>query len=180
MQGTVVSVSRSGTHSFSKIPEAEIRILARLGVDGDAHAGRTVRHRYLVKKNPDAPNLQQVHLLGEELFTELKTAGIDVRAAEMGENITTSGLDLLTLPLGTRLHLGAQAIVELTGLRTPCSQMNKLRPGLMQACLGRDADGRVLRKAGVMSLAVTGGLVRPGDTIRVELPAEPYVALGPV
>ncbi len=180
MQGKVVSVSRSGTHSFLKIPEAEIRILAGLGVEGDAHAGRTVRHRYLVKKNPNAPNLQQVHLLGEELFGELRAVGIDVRASEMGENITTSGLDLLALPLGTRLHLGAEAIVELTGLRTPCFQMNKLRPGLMQACLGRKPGGRVHRKAGVMSLAVAGGLVRPGDSIRVELPAEPHIALGPV
>ena len=155
-------------------------LLAGHGVEGDAHAGAKVKHRYLVKKDPNAPNLAQVHLLQAELFAELAGQGIALSAGEMGENVTTLGLDLLGLPTGTRLRLGAEAIVELTGLRQPCSQMNKLRPGLMQACLGRDSAGAVVRKAGVMGVVAAGGSVRPGDTITVELPAGPHVSLGPV
>ncbi len=155
-------------------------LLAGLGVEGDAHAGAKVKHRYLVKKNPDAPNLAQVHLLHAELFVELAGEAIALAAGEMGENVTTAGLDLLALPRGARLRLGGEAVVELTGLRQPCSQMNKLRPGLMQACLGRDSRGEVVRKAGVMAIVVAGGTVSPGDAITVELPAGPHVKLGPV
>jgi MOSC domain-containing protein YiiM len=180
MSGRIVSVSRSIRHSFSKQCVDEIVIQAGLGVEGDAHAGVTVRHRYLVKLNPAAPNLCQVHLLQSELFDELRSAGLRVSAGEMGENVTTAGLDLLGLPLGTRLGLGETAVVQVTGLRTPCLQMDRFRPGLQRACLGRNTDGSLARRAGVMAIALVSGTVRPGDSIAVELPPKPWVALGPV
>ncbi len=180
MQPQVVSVSRSPMHSFSKDVLDEIEIQAGLGVAGDAHAGFTVRHRYRVRQDPTAPNLCQVHLLQEELFAELATDGISLAAGELGENVTTRGLDLLKLPVGTVLHLGNAATVTITGLREPCKQMNALRPGLMNACRARTADGTLLRKAGVMSVATASGPVRSGDLIRVVLPARPWLTMGPV
>lgn len=180
MQGTVVSVSRSPVHGFSKDVVSQIDLIAGLGVEGDAHAGVTVRHRYRVRKDPKALNLCQVHLLQEGLFAELAGLGIPLGPGEMGENITTRGIDLLTLPVGALIHLGDAAIVEITGLREPCKQMNGLRPGLMKACLGRDAKGAVVRKAGVMGVARAGGAVRANDTIRVILPPHPWRSMGPV
>lgn len=178
--GTVLSVSRSDTYTFSKQCVAVISILAGFGVEGDAHAGEKVKHRYLARRNPNAPNRTQVHLLQSELFAELQTGGISLQPGEMGENVTTSGLDLLALPLGTQLHLGESAIVQVTGLRTPCFQMDRFRPGLQKACLGRDAQGKNLRKAGIMGIAITSGIVIPKDQIRVELPAGDWISLGPV
>ena len=180
MSGRVVSVSRSAVHGFSKNVEGEIRLLAGIGVDGDAHAGVTVRHRYRVRKDPNAPNLCQVHLLHEELFTELAAAGFEIGPGAMGENITTAGLDLLGLGRGTRLRLGDEATVEVTGLREPCRQLNGLRPGLMKACLGRGEDGRLVRKVGIMGIVIAGGVVRAGDVIRVDVPEGPRVELLPV
>ncbi len=158
----------------------EIDIEAGLGVAGDAHAGVTVRHRYLVKKNPRAANLAQVHLLQSELFAELAGKGIALTPGQLGENITTADVDLLNLPLGTLLHLGEHAVVRITGLRQPCTQMNALRPGLMKACLGKLPNGKPLRKAGIMAVALVSGSVYPGSSIAVELPAGPHVPLGPV
>lgn len=178
--GVVVAVSRSATHSFSKPNEAVIRLIAGLGVDGDAHAGATVKHRSRVARDPHQPNLRQVHLLHDELFAELRAAGFDVHPGEMGENVTTRGLDLLALPTGTRLRLGATAVVEVTGLRNPCAQLDGLAPGLMAATLDRDSQGDLVRKAGVMATVVTGGPVRPGDPIRVELPTGHRQPLSPV
>jgi MOSC domain-containing protein YiiM len=180
MHPLVVSVSRSLVHSFSKEVAGEITLLAGLGVEGDAHAGATVRHRYRVRKDPTAPNLCQVHLLHEELFAELAGKGIHVAAGEMGENVTTRGVDLLQLPVAARIHLGEKAIVEVTGLRDPCAQMNGLRPGLMKACIARDASGEISRKAGIMGVVLAGGIVRAGDVIRVEMPAKPWRKMGTV
>ncbi len=180
MNAKVASVSLNPKHAFSKPVAREIVLLAGLGVQGDAHAGATVRHRYRVRKDPTAPNLCQVHLLHEELFAELAEKGIGVKAGEMGENVTTSGIDLLALPRGTRLHLGEAAVVEVTGLRDPCSQMNALRPGLMKACLARAADGALVRKSGIMSIVIAGGVVRPGDPIAVVLPEGDPLPLHPV
>jgi MOSC domain-containing protein YiiM len=170
----VLGVSRSATHSFSKQPAPAIRLLAGLGVAGDAHMGVTVRHRSRVKKTPDAPNLRQVHLLQAELLEELRAAGFDLRPGSIGENITTRGLDLLGLPTGTSLYLGAEAVVEITGLRNPCLQLDRYQPGLMAAVLDRAADGTLIRKAGVMAIVRAGGEVRPGDPIRIALPEEPH------
>lgn len=157
-----------------------IRLLAGLGVEGDAHSGITVKHRSRVARNPNAPNLRQVHLIHSELHDELRAQKLDVAAGEMGENITTRGIDLLALPAGTLLRLGDTAVVEVTGLRNPCAQLDDIRPGLMQATLARDWKGKLIRKAGVMSIVITGGDVRTGDPIHVELPPRPHHALEPV
>jgi MOSC domain-containing protein YiiM len=176
----VTSVSRSARHSFTKPTMLTIRLVAGLGVEGDAHLGETVKHRSRVRKDPTAPNLRQVHLLQEELFAELGGRGFDVAPGAIGENVTTRGLDLLRLPTGTRLLLGAEAVVEVTGLRNPCRQLDDFQPGLMAATFGRDADGRLMRKAGVMAIVLAGGDVHPGDAIVVELPAGERRPLEPV
>lgn len=173
-QGRVVSVSRHGSHQFSKTPSESIRLLAGLGVEGDAHCGATVKHRSRVRQNPNQPNFRQVHVLHTELFTELAQQGYDITPAQLGENITTRGLLLLDLPAGTRLMLGAQAEIELTGLRNPCIQIDEFRPGLLQAVLGRRPDGALVRKAGVMAVVLQSGTVRPGDAIQIQLPAGPH------
>jgi MOSC domain-containing protein YiiM len=180
MPSTVVSVSRSPTHSFSKFVEPEILLLAGLGVQGDAHAGATVRHRYRVRQDPTAPNLCQVHLLHQELFSELAQQGIDIAPGAMGENVTTTGIDLLALPRNALLTLGDSAVVRITGLRDPCNQMNALRPGLMKACLSRTFDGELVRKSGIMAVVIHGGIVRPGDQIRIQHPDGPPLPLYPV
>lgn len=180
MTGSVVAVSSSGTHTFSKGNQGEIRLLAGLGVEGDAHAGTTVKHRSRVRQNPNQPNLRQVHLIHEELHDELREGGFVVAPGQMGENVTTRGLDLLGLPTGTRLRLGAEAVVEVTGLRNPCAQLEQIKPGLMAATLDRDANGNLVRKAGIMATVLAGGAIRPGDAIAVELPPPPHRSLEPV
>jgi MOSC domain-containing protein YiiM len=174
MNGTVTAVSRSRTHSFSKAPEMSIRLLAGLGVEGDAHMGETVKHRSRVRVDPTQPNLRQVHLIHAELFDELNEKGFTVHPGDVGENITTRGIDLLGLPTGSILRIGDSAAVRITGLRNPCSQLDGFQRGLTAAVLDRDAAGNLVRKAGVMGVVLEGGDVRPGDPIRVELPAEPH------
>ena len=180
MDCVVAAVSAAPAHEFSKERRGSIRLLAGLGVEGDAHLGETVQHRSRVRRDPGAPNLRQVHLLHEELHDELRAAGFEVGAGDLGENVTTRGLDLLGLPTGARLALGADALVEVTGLRNPCLQLDGFSPGLLEAVLDRDAEGRLVRKAGVMAVVLRGGEVRPGDGIRVELPAAPHRRLEPV
>ena len=176
----MTAVSRSATHTFSKPNEGTIRLVEGLGVEGDAHAGETVKHRSRAARDPGQPNLRQVHLIHAELHDELHAAGFDVAAGQMGENVTTRGVDLLGLPAGTRLRLGDTATVELTGLRNPCDQLDGLQPGLMAATLARDEHGNLVRKAGVMAIVISAGAVRPGDPIGVEPPPEPWSALEPV
>ena len=177
---SVVAVSLRQGHHFSKTASLSIRLLTGLGVAGDAHMGETVKHRSRVRKDPTAPNLRQVHLMHAELFEELRVKGFDVKPGDLGENVTTSGIDLLALPTGTRLHLGASAVVEVTGLRNPCVQIETFQRGLMDATLDKDAAGNLIRKAGIMSIVLADGDVRPGDAIRVELPDTPHRALKPV
>jgi MOSC domain-containing protein YiiM len=165
---------------MSKPNQRQITLLAGLGVEGDAHQGVTVKHRSRVAKDPTVPNLRQVHLIHAELHDELAEAGFIIAPGQMGENITTRGLDLLGLPTGAKLHLGEGAVVEITGLRNPCAQLDGIRPGLMKATLDRDAEGNLVRKAGVMGIVLAGGEVRTGDAIRVELPPEPHQGLAPV
>ncbi|MDJ0322427.1 MOSC domain-containing protein [Cryobacterium sp. PH31-AA6] len=179
-QSAVVSVSRDERHRFSKPVTAGIRLIEGFGVEGDAHAGATVQHRYLVAKDPTAANLTQVHFIPAELFAELATLGYQVDPGELGENVTTRGIDLIHLALGTRLHLGDDAVVQITGLRSPCSEINGYQKGLMKTLIGTDAAGQVVRKAGVMGIVVRGGTVTPGDAIRVELPAGEQLPLGVV
>ncbi|RIQ13208.1 MOSC domain-containing protein [Jiangella rhizosphaerae] len=176
----VSAVSASPAHSFGKPEQAAIRLLAGLGVEGDAHSGTTVKHRSRVRRDPTQPNLRQVHLMHAELHDELAAAGFVVGAGQLGENVTTRGVDLLGLPTGTRLRLGADAVVEVTGLRNPCYQIDDFRPGLLRQVVGRDAGGAIVRKAGVMAIVLVGGEVRPGDAIEVELPAAPHRPLVPV
>jgi len=176
----VLAVSLSPGHSFSKPNTAGIRLVAGLGVEGDAHAGETVKHRSRVARDPNQPNLRQVHLIHAELFDELRDSGFAVAPGDMGENITTTGLDLLALPTGARLRLGPEAVIEVTGLRNPCAQLDGFQQGLMAAVLDRDAEGNLVRKAGIMAIVLNGGEIRPGDAITVELPPPPHHALGPV
>ena len=176
----VAAVNRSASHWFSKAAREEIRLVAGLGVDGDSHFGATVQHRSRVRRDPTQPNLRQVHLVHAELHDELVDAGFTVHPGDIGENITTRGLDLLALPRATRLRIGAAAVVEVTGLRNPCTQLDRFADGLMRATLDRDTDGRLVRKAGVMGVVLTGGVVLPGDAIGVELPALPHLPLEPV
>lgn len=178
--GVITTVSLRKGHHFSKTNSLSIRLLKGLGVDGDAHMGETVKHRSRVAKDPTQPNLRQIHLLHEELFDELRTKDFVVRPGEMGENVTTRGIDLLGLPTGARLRLGETAIVEVTGLRNPCVQIDRFQQGLLAATLDRDADGNLIRKAGVMAIVLTDGDVRPGDAIMIELPEEPHRRLQPV
>jgi MOSC domain-containing protein YiiM len=180
MGGVVEAVNRSPAHTLTKPEQSCIRLLAGLGVEGDAHMGATVKHRSRVARNPDQPNLRQVHLIHAELHDELRARGFSVCAGEMGENITTRGVDLLALPRGTRLRLGGEAVIEITGLRNPCAQLDTIQPGLLAAVLDRDAEGNLIRKAGVMAVVLTGGDVRPSDQITIELPPKPRRPLTPV
>lgn len=180
MYARVESVNASPGHTLRKPARDGIRLVEGQGVEGDAHAGATVKHRSRVRRDPTAPNLRQVHLVHAELHDELGDRGFGVGAGEMGENVTTRGIDLLGLPAGTRLTLGPEAVVQVTGLRHPCVQLEKIQPGLMDAVLHRDADGALVCKAGIMAVVVAGGEVRPGDTIRVERPAPPHRRLEPV
>ncbi len=174
MTGTVTAVSRSAGHTFGKPGQGSIRLLAGLGVEGDAHMGATVKHRSRVRQDPTQPNLRQVHLLHAELHDELNASGFPVAPGQMGENVTTRGIDLLALPTGAKLRLGDEALVEVTGLRNPCKQLNDFQPGLMQTVLDRDEGGNLVRKAGVMCVVLTGGVVSPGDPVSVELPGGPH------
>lgn len=180
MTARIVAVARDGAHRFSKQPVEDITLVEGLGVEGDAHAGVTVKHRSRVARDPTQPNLRQVHLLQAELLAELAARGFDVAPGDIGENVLTEGIDLLALPTGARLRLGRSAIVEVTGLRNPCAQLDRFRPGLMQAVLDRAADGTLIRKAGIMGVVLRGGVLRVGDAIGVEAPAGEHRALQPV
>jgi hypothetical protein len=180
MSAIVTAVSLSPSHTMSKGNLESINLIAGLGVEGDAHSGVTVKHRSRLQANPLPPNLRQVHLIHAELHQELAGKGFRVVPGQMGENVTTLGVDLLGLPTGTRLRLGPSAVVEITGLRNPCAQLDGLQPGLMNAVLDRDEAGELVRKAGIMGVVIEGGPVRVGDSIEVELPAEPHQRLRPV
>ena len=173
----VEAVARHATHAFTKPTAPFIRLLAGLGVEGDAHCGVTVKHRSRVAQNPDQPNLRQLHLIHAELLETLAGAGFRVAPGVLGENVTTRGIDLLGLPRGARLRLGSTALVEVKGLRNPCRQLDDFQPGLMNALLGRDAAGGLVRKSGIMAIVIEGGDVRPGDAIGVLLPSGPHVPL---
>jgi MOSC domain-containing protein YiiM len=180
MAGVVVAVSMRGGHGVGKRNRDSIRLVRGIGVEGDAHAGTTVKHRSRVRRDPSQPNLRQVHLIHSELHEELGADGFEVGPGQMGENVTTSGVPLLTLPAGTELRLGEAVVLRLTGLRNPCKQLDEVQSGLMSAVLDRDADGELIRKSGVMAVVVAGGEVRPGDPIDVVLPPAPHRSLEPV
>lgn len=170
----VESVNAAPGHTFSKAVLPTVRLIAGVGVEGDAHAGATVKHRSRVRQDPTQPNLRQVHLIHAELLDELAAQGFTVRPGDLGENVLTRGVELLGLPRGAQLHLGPEAVVEVTGLRNPCAQIEAFQPGLLRAVLDTDAQGNPVRKAGVMGVVLRGGEVRPGDAVRVVLPAGPH------
>jgi MOSC domain-containing protein YiiM len=174
MDGTVVAVSCDIAHRFSKPVRTSVKLIEDHGIEGDAHAGRLVKHRYLAKKR--LPNNRQIHLIQSELFLDLEALGFGVKPGELGENITTSGIDLLTLPLGTRLHLGRDAVVELTGLRTPCVLIDRFQKGLKRAMILRTNSGPTFR-AGVLGVVRAGGNVASGDPIKTILPPTPRQSL---
>jgi MOSC domain-containing protein YiiM len=175
--GRVIAVSSSTSHRFSKTNQPSIELIANHGVAGDAHAGATVKHRSRVAADPTQPNLRQVHLIHRELFDELANQGYRVTPGDLGDNVTTLGIDLLSLPRDTLLQLGESAVVKVTGLRNPCQQLNGFQPGLMEAVLGRDEAGNLVRKSGIMGIVITSGVVKPGDDIVVSLPEPPHVKL---
>lgn len=177
MNAKVTAVSIDKSHSFSKSNQESINLLAGIGIEGDAHAGETVKHRSRVAKDPNQPNLRQVHLIHSELHDQLKAQGFDILPGQMGENITTRGIDLLGLPANTRLYIGEKAVIQVTGLRNPCSQLNGFKTGLMAAVLDQDEQGNIIRKAGIMSIVIANGVVKPGDCIYIELPPQPYRSL---
>ena len=179
-EAVVTSVARNAAHTFSKGAETAITLIAGIGVDGDAHSGATVKHRSRVRRDASQPNLRQVHLIHAELHDELRSRGFDVAPGDMGENITTRGVDLLSLGTGSVLRIGSDAVIEVTGLRNPCTQLDRFQDGLMGAVLDRDDDGNLIRKAGVMAIVRQGGEVRPGDSIVVEPPPGPPRPLAPV
>ncbi len=179
-QARVIAVAASPAHGFSKAVREAVTLIAGWGVQGDAHAGVTVKHRSRLARDPTQTNLRQLHLLHEELLDELRAKGFRVSPGVMGENITTRGVDLLGLPQGALLQLGQTAVVRVTGLRNPCAQLDHYQAGLTAAVLARDAQGRLVRKAGVMAVVVAGGTVKAGDAIRVRLPEPPYRTLEPV
>jgi MOSC domain-containing protein YiiM len=177
----IVALSRNARHNFSKQPQPSLRLIAGEGIEGDAHRGTTTQHLYLKRKDPTQPNLAQVHLFAAEMLDELATKGFALQPGDIGENILTRNIDLLKLPLATRLHLGPECILEVTGLRTPCSQIDKHSQGLQQHLWGkRDITGQRPRRAGIMSIVLTGGLIHPNEPIRIELPSTPHQPLPPV
>jgi MOSC domain-containing protein YiiM len=174
MSGIVAAVSSNGEYSFTKPNRDSIMLLAGLGVEGDVHSGVTVKHRSRVAQDPTQPNLRQVHLIHEELFVDVIAEGFKVMPGDLGENITTRDIDLLGLPVGTLLRIGDHAVLEVTGLRNPCLQIDNFQDGLLKQVVGRDEAGNVVRRAGIMSIVKEGGAVRPGDTIKAELPSGPH------
>lgn len=177
MSARVVAVCAHHEHAFSKPVREAIALLAGLGVEGDAHAGVTVKHRSRVAQDPTQPNLRQVHLIQGELLDDLNARGFTVTPGDLGENVTTRGIDLLALPRGARLRLGPDAVVEVTGLRNPCVQLDRFQQGLMKAVLDRAPDGSLIRRSGIMAVVVSGGVVRAGDAVEILMPPQPHEAL---
>ena len=174
MKPTVVAVSLSETHTFSKPNQSAIRLIEGIGVEGDAHAGKTVKHRFLVKKDASRPNIRQIHLIHTELLDSLEEKGFTVLPGQLGENITTRGVALLDLPTDTILKIGEEAVIKITALRNPCRQIDEFQKGLLKEVLYKDEDGNLVRATGVMGIILKGGTVQPGDSIVVELPPEPH------
>ena len=177
LKGVAKAVSRSATHTMQKYNEQSITLLTGLGVEGDAHMGATVKHRSRVAADPTQPNLRQVHLIHAELHEELKGKGFEILPGQMGENITTQGIPLLDLPRNTRLYIGGTAIIEVKGLRNPCTQLDGIQEGLKKAVIDVDEKGQLVRRAGVMGIVIQGGVIHAGDKIEIRLPEIPYLPL---
>lgn len=172
----VIGVHIGTAHEFSKIPQETVRLIENYGVEGDAHAGRTDQHLFHIRRFGEQPNLRQVHLIQAEFFDAMSVEGHSIQPGDLGENIATQGVDLLSLPTGTRLRLGADAIIELTGLRNPCHQIDNFQAGLLQHCKIATPSG-IVRKAGVMAIVINSGDVKSGAKITVDLPTGPHKPL---
>jgi MOSC domain-containing protein YiiM len=177
---SVLAVAKDSGHCFSKQLADEIYVVAGQGVEGDAHSGASVQHLSRVAADPTQPNLRQVHLIQAELFDDLAAKGFRVTPGAIGENITTSGLDLLALPCGALLQFAGTAVLEVTGLRNPCAQLDHFQKGLMAAVLDRGLNGELIRKAGIMAIVRQSGAIKAGDAITVILPRPPHLPLGRV
>lgn len=177
MTGKVIAVSLSDKHSIRKFNRSYINIIAGFGVEGDAHAGKKVKHRYIVKKDPERPNYRQVHLISLEIYRELQEKAFNIDPGEMGENITCSGIDIMELPTHTILKIGDEVELEVTGMREPCSLLNQIQGGLMKATLDKSGEGELIRKAGIMTIALKGGIVTPDDPIQVIYPKKPHIKM---
>jgi MOSC domain-containing protein YiiM len=173
----VKSLSLSSTHSFSKKVVENVTLVEGLGVEGDAHFGKTVKHRYLVKKDPTKPNLRQVHLIHYELIEELNEKGFSVSEGDLGENITTVGIELLNLPTDTILKIGVDAVIQIKGLRDPCVLIDRFQKGLLKAVIEKDKNGNVIRKTGVMGIVQKSGEIKIDDEIEIVYPQKPYMKL---
>ena len=174
ISGSVIAVCSRDAHLFSKENRVEIELIKNFGINGDAHAGMYVKHRSRVKKNPKQLNLRQVHLIPIELLDEMKQHGYDLHPGDLGENITTSGIDLINLPLNSQINIGEEVILEVRGLRDPCKQIEDFKSGLLKKMITKDADGNLIRKTGIMTIVLGGGIVKPNDKIEVVLPKKPY------
>ena len=177
INASVVAVSSNPAHTFSKLNRESLELVTGLGVKGDAHNGKTVQHLFRIRQNPDQINLRQVRLIHAELLEAVAADGFNVAPGELGENITTRGIDLLSLPVGTKLQIGEAALIEITGLRNPCYQIDDFQRGLLKEMVEKNEQGQVVRKAGVMGIVLLGGLVRPNDPIKVIFPALPHQRL---
>lgn len=177
MTGKVHAVSLSDKHSIRKFNRSYINIIEGYGVEGDAHAGKKVKHRYIAKKDPDRPNYRQVHLISMEIYRELQQQGFNIDPGEMGENITCSGIDIMNLPKHTILKIGDEVELQVSGMREPCSLLNQIQGGLMKATLDKSGEGELIRKAGIMTVALKGGIVTPDDPIQLVYPEKPYVKM---
>ena len=178
--GAVAAVHRSDEHTFSKATCESIELVAGLGVNGDAHQGAKVKHRSRVAANPDQPNLRQIHLVMSELLDEVNSAGHNVVAGQLGESITTTGIDLISLPVGSMLRIGDTALVALTGLRNPCPQIKSVGDGLMKMMFIDDQDnpeGPKIGRTGVMGVVIAGGIVAADDGIKIRFPAGPLTRM---
>ena len=174
MNSKVVAVSRSEKHTFSKKNIESINLIYDFGVEGDAHAGKTIKHIFLARKDPGRKNIRQVHLIQMELIRQLKSKGFSVNPGQLGENITTQGIDLLSLPTGCKLHIGEEAVIELTALRSPCVQIDNFQKGILKEVIDRDDQGKMIRKIGVMGIVTAGGTVKPSEIITIEMPDLPH------
>lgn len=174
MAGRIEALHSSPSHSLKKETTSSLEIIKGLGVKGDAHMGAKIKHVYRVRKDPNEPNLRQVHIIHAELFDELKTKDFDISFGEMGENITCSGLDILSLPTDTELQMGVSTRLKVTGLRNPCAQLDSIKKGLMKACLDRNQSGEMIPKVGIMTIVLEGGIINQGDEIKVVFPPEPH------
>jgi len=175
LTGVVLAVHRSDEHTFAKPTVDSVTLLPGLGVEGDAHLGAQVKHRSRVAADPNQPNLRQVHLVMSELLDDVRAAGHEIEPGRLGENVTTTGIDLIGLPVGSMLRIGDTALVALTGLRNPCKQIRDVGDGVLKMMFvdgeryGR--PGEQIGRTGVMGVVVAGGTVSAGDEIAVRYPA---------